>query len=253
MSVLSIWENFVAGIALLAIEIFIITRIVKNYVSKRDKVLWGPFRAMFYRSIYQFNESLLFINQSWQDGVKNKLKTIHYQKELSENNILELRTIYDNTILDMKSAQLVFFNMIQTVGPSLTPDTGPQTTEIMYFFETLSRYVTRGATKLQVCDVERISDREYADNLLKDIWAILAGMEMLIIGRFSGYSKRLKDEARMKENLFFYKGEFLRKEDYEYIRNTDQMIEDYKKTSSKIERTVPVKSFLMMTLKYSRL
>jgi hypothetical protein len=243
MSFESILENFVVGIVIFFIEVLIIAKIVKSFTTKREKKLWAPFRSLFYRSIYEFNESLLLIYQSWSENLRTQLRLIHNAKKLSTVSLKKLDIAYDFTLDEIKSKQLVFFNLIQTVSPSLTPDTGPHTTEVMYFYERFSQYVSRGKKKIKSANPDYIIESDYSETLLKDLWSGLIAMQILVSERFGSYSERLKDIVREKEKLYFYRGEFLNHEDYNYMTQGDQSIINYKQTSSKIPRMIPTKKF----------
>ena len=68
-------------------------------------------------------------------------------------------------------------------------------------------------------------------------------MGILINGRFNRYPHILKERAKKEDQLFYYEGEFVTSDFYNYITKGDNQIIQYSLESSKIERNISIVNF----------
>jgi len=233
------------------VEIIAISLIAKQYISKRERRLWGPFRTMYYRSLYMFYQSMMNAAEEWIEGQLKILRKIKARGHLEQDDVTQLLALNELVSDSLDKAESLFHNNIQTVAPALTPETGRYAREPIYFHEVLKLYQTQACTAVRRFRPELIRETAYVDTFLKDIWVKGSSMRMLLDMRFSQYGDWLAEDVRQNESLYFYRGDmqsprqgdFLTREAYEEAVQADRQLREYASQSRTIPRELPVLGF----------
>jgi hypothetical protein len=239
----SVLENFLVGLFILAIEILIISRIIKLYTKRREKKMWTPFRSIFYRSVHDFHEGLLKIFYDWRDNAKTRLKIIQSEQKLTKENLYNLTKIYEDALKDIEVEKGIFFNFIQTVSPSLRPESAKIIEKPLDFYERFYQRISRRLAKLKSISDDSIPNNIFSEELLRKTQSDIMVFEILVDFGFNRYSNMIRERAKKEEKLYYYEGEFLTFKDFKFETDGDNSNIQYSIDSSKIKRTLPISNF----------
>lgn len=232
-------------IAFMVIQLFIIDRLLRRVQERRDKRQWTSLRSLFFSSAYSFYQRLMGDILSWRNSFGRTLDSIRAHQALTENSFDELTKITFKALESMASAKIDFFNALQTSAPSLRSSVGPQIDKLLVLYGNAEEYLTRVKQELESFDRQAISDRAISSQLLADVWAKMTGFEITLLA-WRDFSENFKSTVREEEELYFYKGSFVTKAEFDYMTATDEDIARYREESAKIPRKTPIVNFFDM-------
>jgi len=239
---LNIVIGLASGLVIMIAELVIIKIFVDRFISQRERILWLPFRTMFYSAVYRYYDELLRIWELWNEQQGDLLKAIHSRGHLLESDIESLKQLFDEIKTRRLKAKNLFHNDIQTCTPSLTPETGPLCHEPMYFDEIIELYTGECERVLESFDPSQLTNNVYVDNLLKTIWSKCHSMNILMF-RFGQFPNWFEKKVAETEGLYLYRGSFVPKPDFDFATRSDAERTEFESSMTKIPRTAPVLKF----------
>ncbi len=234
-------ESILLSVAFMVFEIFVIMKWLQRRETDKNQASWLPFRILMLNSIIQHADELNSIAKEYTERTESDLDTIRDYGKLTESKKHSLESSIQRAVNKLEGSQKRFFNILQTVGPSIEPYAAQYCNDVLWFFDSIKKSLDEAEGYLSNIPLEAMSDSEKTSHPLNGVSIMLADIKMFYEMRFSEFKSNCNREVWKMEGLHFYKkdNEFLPPDDFAIALDSDKAIAEM----NKIPRTMPIRSF----------
>lgn len=235
-------ENVIVAAFLMVLELFILQRIITRHKETENAKLWEPFRKMMLDGIVHYSEELIKVANFYGNELDKELSNIKQQGALKKDNLFQLSKIIKISLRNIYRSKKKFFNVIQTVAPSLKPYAAQYCNEVLWFEDALKHFIELASKNLNKIDIERIDSNDHVSRHLIEAKLTVPGIRILMAGRFAHFKENFIQSVWKIESLHYYEpyNQFFSPTDYQQLLDGE---EHHAKLEKKAQTTQPSKSF----------
>ncbi len=234
-------ESILLSVAFMVFEIFVLMKWLQRRETNKDQASWLPFRKLMLDSIVQHTDELNSIAKEYTERTQSDLDSIRDHGSLTESKKHSLESSIQRAMNHLEDSQKRFFDILQTVGPSIKPYAAEYCNEVLWFFDSIKKSLDKAEGYLLGIPVDTMSDNEKTSHPLNGVFAMLTAVKMFHEMRFSSFKSDFTQSVWKSEGLHFYENdnEFLPPEDFAKALDGEKAIAEM----NKIPRVMPIKSF----------
>ena len=234
-------ESIFVSAAFMVFEIFVLIKWLQRRESDKDQAAWMPFRKLLLDAIVRHIDELNIIAKEYIERTKADLDAIRDHGSFTERKQRSLEASIERTTGLLEDSQKRFFNILQTVGPSIKPYVAQYCNEVLWFSDSIQKSLDEAKDYFSSISLEVISDNKQTSHQLNGVSAMLTSITMFHEMRFSQFKSDFTQSIWKTEGLHFYEkdNEFLLPEDFAKALDGDKAMAQM----NKIPRILPIKSF----------
>jgi len=233
-------ENIIIGLLLIAIQVGVIDKVIKNNNLRNIKRHWTPFRILFFQAICDHHFQLMSIYKEMIEEINSSLSKIRNKGYVETSEIGNIQDKLQEYQMRLSDSDKSFQNIIQTVSSNLQPEAAEHCNESLYFSFILNKYIHNlKADCNNVLQVDDLTDKNKTSHSLNGIDSDIKFIKIIVEARLKGFINRFSNSIWKTEGLYYHKGEIMEERDYITALETEKSIKELKE----IPRTMPIKNF----------
>lgn len=234
-------QDILVSAAFVSLELFVLAKWIEHRETISNAIAWAPFRKMMLDAVVHHCDELMAISSRFNEQLDTKLENIKKIRTLHPVDIDELNSIISHAFENIDDSKLRFFNIIQTVAPSLQPYAASYCNEVLWFSSATTESLRKAKTIIDDFRSLDISDNLETSPPLSGLWAMGVQVRMYREFRFANFKENFTASVWKKEGLHYHErsGEFLEPGDYAAALEADRGAAQLKH----VPRTVPIRSF----------
>ncbi len=223
------------------LEVFVLKKWIRERDERHNSIAWTPFRKMMLDAVVKHADDLIIIATEFESETGKILDSIREKGQLDDDLKDAVIRKIDSTSSKLDRSRNKFFNILQTVAPSLQPYAAEYCGEVLWFADSMEKQLGKARGFITSIPEEMVSDNNATSHELNGVWVMVETIKMFRDFRFKNFKKNFTQSVWKKESLHYYEpdGEFLPPEDYAMALDTEKKGAELKK----IPRTTPIKSF----------
>lgn len=239
-----ITEIVVSG-AFMILELFFLSEWIKRREKKREEessqVAWWPFRKMMLDAIVRHADELLAIAEQYEREMGEALTMVRKAGQLTRDTKHMLSERVVTARARITESRNRFFNILQTVAPSLQPYAAQYCNEVLWFGDAVLKSLETAEVSLGEIADDGLPASEAVSHQLNGVSVSVTTTNMYRTFRFEGFKSNFTQSVWKKEALHYHEreGEFMPPNEYIKALETDKAVAELRR----VPRTAPVKSF----------
>lgn len=231
----------VIAAAFMALELWVIARIIDARALRRDQKAWTPLRKLFLDSIVAHADELEAVATEFIDRSNSHLDHVKACGSLDRDSLRQLFALIDESESALNLSRKEFFYVVQTVAPSMQPYAAQYCNEVLWFGDALLKTIKKARIYASdLLDVD-LRDKNATSHPLNGVRAASTSVRMFHDFRFKNFKQLFTQDVWKRERLHYFEAEreFLPTEDYASALESEKS----KRELANIPRTMPIKSF----------
>lgn len=238
-------EDIVLSGFFMIFELFILARWLENREKEREQknnhAAWLPFRKMMLDAVVRHADDLMAIASDFELKAETLLNSIRDNGRLDSTSKDTVIQQIDSTYTQINKSRDSFFNILQTVAPSLQPYAAQYCNEVLWFGDAAQKSLDKARTYIADISEDMMGNTDVTSHQLNGVSAMVMSIKMFREMRFSGFKSNFTQSVWKTEELHYYEkdGEFLSPKDYAMALEVDKSNAELQQ----IPRTMPIRSF----------